>query len=101
MERQCLVCVCERERERWREREKEGKRGKTESFLEEEIKTPPEGVVLLLIHCMPVEKGSPAGFVSSVLKKSLLSEAFSALNVRIGITAHTPEMPEADWWPLA
>lgn len=81
--------VCERERERarlrllcWRKKEKPLS----------------EGTVLLLIYCMPVEKGSLAGFLSALLKKSLLSKAFTALNVKISITAHSPEVSEeADW----
>lgn len=56
----------------------------------------------LLIHCMPVEKGSLAGFLSALLKKLLLSEAFTALNVKTSMTAHTPKVSEAeaDWWLL-
>lgn len=80
--------VCVRERERlellcWRKKEKPLS----------------EGTVLLLIYCMPVEKGSLAGFLSALVKKSLLSKAFTALNVKISITAHSPEVSEAeaDW----
>lgn len=61
-----------------------------------------EGTVLVLIHCVPVEKGSLAGFLSALLNKSLLSKAFTVLNVKISIAAHTPKVSEAvaDWCPL-
>ena len=62
-----------------------------------------EGMVLLSIQCMLVEKGSLAGFLSALLNKSLLSKAFTALNVKFSIAAHTPKASEAvaDWCPLA
>lgn len=92
MERQRLVCVCVSETERERE---------ILGLLHWRKKAKPlsEGMVLLLIHCMPVEKGSLAGFLSSLSKKSLPSKAFTALNVKTSITAHTPEESEAeaDW----
>lgn len=62
-----------------------------------------EGMVLLLIHFVLVEKGSLAGFLSAVLNKFLLLRAFTALNVKISIAAHTPKVSEAvaDCCPLA
>lgn len=62
-----------------------------------------EGTVLLLFHCMMVEKGSPGGFLSALSNKTVLSKAFIVLNVKISIAAHTPKVSEAvaDWCPLA
>lgn len=53
-----------------------------------------EDIVLLLIYCVPVEKGSLAGFLSAFVNKSLLSKAFPALNVKISIAAHAPKVSE-------
>lgn len=53
-----------------------------------------EGIVLLLIYCVPVEKGSLAGFLSAFVNKSLLSKTFTALNVKISIAAHAPKVSE-------
>lgn len=39
--------------------------------------------VLILIHCVLVEKANLAGFLSSLSNKSLPSETFTALNVKI------------------
>lgn len=72
-------------------------------LLRKKAKIPLRGHGRLLIHCMLVEKGSLAGFLSALSNKSLLSEAFTALSIKISIAAHTPRVSEAvvDWCLLA